>query len=44
MLAKGRSVARCREPLNVIYCYKTILIQAETLISLLDVIALSPTV
>ena len=26
---KGRSVARCREPANVIYCYITILIQPE---------------
>ena len=40
---KGRSVARCREPVNVIYCYITILIQPEALISLLDESVLSPT-
>ena len=38
MSCKGRSVARCLEPVNVIYCYITILIQPEALISLLDVI------
>jgi len=41
---QGRSVARCREPFNVIYSYITILIQPEALISLLDESVLSPPV
>ena len=41
--SRGGSVARCREPVNVIYCYITILIQLEALISLLDESVLSPT-
>ena len=43
-ITKGRSVARCPEPVNVIYCYITILIQPEAQISLLDESVLSPTV
>ena len=39
---QGRSVARCREPANVIYCYITILIQPEALISLLGESVLCP--
>ena len=41
-MTKGRSVARCREPANVIYCYITILIQPEALISLLGESVLCP--
>ena len=44
IMNKGRSVARCREPVNVIYCYITILIQPEALISLVGEFVLCPTV
>ncbi|MBL6858226.1 MAG: hypothetical protein ISQ92_06015 [Pelagibacteraceae bacterium] len=41
---KGRSVARCLEPFNVIYCYITILIHPKALISLVGESILCTTV